>query len=253
MRLATRFGFLLRDIIYPGLDLHTRNRASLRRFWRSGRRFVLDAGSGNGFQSWLAYRSGANVVGFTFDEGQVLKSSRYLIGHRRADPNRLRFEQRNLYSLPEVSDNFDEIICYETLEHIRNDSLVVREFYRLLNPGGVVHICCPNREHPRHKRELLDEAETGGHVRAGYTVDELAQLLKSAGFEVDAIAGVGSRWLYLTDAVVRYVRNKCGDIIALPLLPFALPLVWLDSPNPRLPFSIYCRGVKRVDADIKQG
>jgi len=49
----------LRDLIYPGLDLHTRNRASLCRFWKTGPRDVLDAGSGNGYFSWLAYQSGA--------------------------------------------------------------------------------------------------------------------------------------------------------------------------------------------------
>jgi len=46
----------LRSLIYPGLDLHTRNRASLRRFWKTGLRDVFDAGSGNGYFSWLAYQ-----------------------------------------------------------------------------------------------------------------------------------------------------------------------------------------------------
>lgn len=49
----------LRDLIYPGLDLHTRNRASLACYWKTGPRDVLDAGSGNGYFSWLAYRIGA--------------------------------------------------------------------------------------------------------------------------------------------------------------------------------------------------
>jgi hypothetical protein len=44
---------IVRDLVYPGLDLHTRNRASLRRFWKTGARDVLDAGSGNGYFSWL--------------------------------------------------------------------------------------------------------------------------------------------------------------------------------------------------------
>ena len=33
-----------RALFYPGLDLHTRNRAVLSRFWKSGRRDVLNPG-----------------------------------------------------------------------------------------------------------------------------------------------------------------------------------------------------------------
>ena len=53
---------IVRHVTYPGLDLHTRNRASLCQFWKTGERDVLDAGSGNGYFSWLAYKSGARVV-----------------------------------------------------------------------------------------------------------------------------------------------------------------------------------------------
>ena len=37
------FRHRIRNILYPGLDLHTRNRASLCRFWNTGPRDVLDA------------------------------------------------------------------------------------------------------------------------------------------------------------------------------------------------------------------
>ena len=64
------------DILYPGLDLHTRNRASLRRFWQTGPRDVLDAGSGNGYFSWLAYQTGARVVAMNYEQDQVRESKR---------------------------------------------------------------------------------------------------------------------------------------------------------------------------------
>src|SRR5439155_25912130 len=87
----------LRVILYPGLDLHTRNRASLRRYWRSGPRDVLDAGSGNGYFAWLAYKSGARVVALNVERGQVERARAFILGYRKANPDRLRFEQRNLY------------------------------------------------------------------------------------------------------------------------------------------------------------
>lgn len=242
------FGSLLqcgpRRLLYPGLDLHVRVRASLRRFWKSGDRDVLDAGSGNGYFSWLAYRSGARVLAFNVDAAQVAKARAFLVECLGSDPARLRFEQRNLYDLDSESRRFDEILCYEVLEHIRDDARVAKSFYRLLKPGGVLHLCCPHRMHPRNQAEVLDLDETGGHVRPGYTEGEYRALLEPLGFSIDVVAGIGAWPLYLADEFLRAIRNRAGDIPALPLLPFALPFVWFSGMNPARPFSLYVRAVK---------
>src|SRR5215471_12818147 len=117
---------IIRQIVYPGLDLHTRSRRHLCKFWGSGPRDVLDAGCGNGYFSWLAYRSGARVVAINFARDQVEKAKSFLVGFRGADPARLRFEVANLHELRSESRSFDEVICYETLEHIQNDEEVCR-------------------------------------------------------------------------------------------------------------------------------
>ena len=241
----------LRDRLYPGLDLHTRNRASLRRFWRTGARDVLDAGSGNGYFAWLAYQSGARVVAMNFEQAQVEKARGFLLGYRQVDSERLRFEQRNLYDLKDEPRKFDEIICFEVLEHLKRDTDIVRAFYRILRPGGLLHLCCPNRLHPRHQAEVLDLEETGGHVRAGYTFDEFRNLLQAAGFVIEREVGIGPRSLYLADEALRAVRNRLGDFVALPLAPLALPFVWLAGMNPREPFSLYVTAVKPSDGDLR--
>jgi SAM-dependent methyltransferase len=235
---------MLRDLVYPGLDLHLRNRVSLCRHWKSGPRDVLDAGSGNGYFSWLAYQSGARVVALNFEPSQVEKAREFLIGFRKADPARLKFEQYNLYDLTTETRTFDEIICYETLEHLRRDTDVVKDFFRILRPGGVLHICCPNRLHRRHQAEVLDVDEAGGHVRAGYTEADYRQMLEPFGFRIDQVVGIGPESVYLADKLLRAIRNRVGDLTALPLLPLVLPVVWLAQSNPPIPFSIYVKAVK---------
>jgi SAM-dependent methyltransferase len=235
---------LLRDLIYPGLDLHTRNRASLCRFWKAGSRDVLDAGSGNGYFSWLAYRSGARVLALNFEKSQVEKARDFLIGFRKADPARLRFEQYNLYDLNKEQRTFDEIICFEVLEHLRRDREVLEQFYRILKPGGVLHLCCPHRLHPRHQMEVLDLNESGGHVREGYTEAEYRALMEPLGFKIEQIVGIGTPSVYYADKILRAIRNNCGDMFALPLLPFALPCVWMARQNPAMPFSLYVKASK---------
>lgn len=244
MPLVRTFSHILRDVFYPGLDLHTRNRASLCRFWKSGPRDVLDAGSGNGYFSWLAYRSGARVVAFNLEARQLEKAEDFLIRYRKADPERLRFEQRNLYDLSHEERTFDEIICYETLEHIRCDEKVLKNLYRLLRPEGVLHLCCPFSLHPRHKAEVLDLEETGGHVRPGYSEEDYRALLAPLGFTIQQVAGIGPKSLYLADEFLRRIRNFAGDALALPLFPLVLPFVWLARMNPPVPFSLYVQAVK---------
>ena len=235
---------LLRRLVYPGLDLHTRNRASLCRFWRSGARDVLDAGSGNGYFSWLAYRSGARVVAVNVKRGEVKKAEAFLIGYCLADPERLRFEAQSLYDLNPETERFDEIICYETLEHIRRDEEVCRQFFSILRPRGVLHLCSPNRLHPRHRAEVLDKEEEGGHVRPGYTEEDYRRLLAPIGFEIELVIGLGTPSVFYADRLLRAIRSRLGDIFALPLLPFCLPIVRFARLNPPEPFSLYVRAVK---------
>lgn len=244
MNVSTKLKLFTRNLLYPGIDLHTRDRASLCRFWKEGPRDVLDAGSGNGYFSWLAYKSGARVVAINFEESQVEKAREFLVGYRKADPARLRFEQRNLYDLAREERTFDEIICYEVLEHLRDDEMVVKEFYRLLRPGGVLHLCCPYRLHPRHQAEVLDTQETGGHVRPGYTEEDYRKLLVPLGFRLDRVVGIGPKPLYLADEFLRAIRNRLGDAAALPFVPLAVPLIHVAGRNPTVPFSLYVRAVK---------
>ncbi|MDB6151626.1 MAG: putative S-adenosylmethionine-dependent methyltransferase [Chthoniobacteraceae bacterium] len=235
---------LARDCIYPGLDLHTRNRADLCKFWRTGPRDVLDAGSGNGYFSWLAYKSGARVLAANVDAEQVEKSNEFLVEYRKADPERLKFEQYNLYDLPSETRTFDEIICFEVLEHIRRDKEVLAGFFRVLRLGGVLHLCCPHRTHPRHQAEILDEEETGGHVRPGYTEADFRALLEPLGFQIDQVIGLGTPAVFHADRFLRAIRNRFGDLLALPFFPFLLPAVWTARLNPPIPFSLYVRAVK---------
>jgi SAM-dependent methyltransferase len=245
MNLSKKLEFLARDFVYPGLDLHTRNRAALCGFWKAGPRDVLDAGSGNGYFSWLAYRSGAAVLALNFSTNQVEKARAYFLDHRKADPGRLCFERRNLYELYLEERTFDEIICYETLEHIRRDSEVLAQFHRVLKPDGALHLCCPNRLHPRHQAEVLDLNEAGGHIRAGYTIDDYQRLLEPIGFTIEEFVGIGPRSVYLADKVLRTIRNRIGDLAALPLLPFGLLVLKLARLNPPVPFSLYVKASKQ--------
>lgn len=156
----------------------------------------------------------------------------------------MNFRHFSLYDLPKLDQSFEEIICYETLEHIKGDREILTQFFRILKPGGQLHLCCPYSLHPTHRDSELDLEEMGGHVRSGYTKADYTAILEPIGFEIVNFAGIGSSSLCRADDIIRAVRMRFGDVVALPLLPLFLPFVWWSPFDPPVPFSLYVRAVK---------
>lgn len=236
---------LLRYLALPGTDIFTRRRTKLERHWLTGPRKVLDAGFGNGWFSYRAYKSGATVTGLAIAPELIGKAKALYNEYLGIAQDRLSFREMNLYDMVQVQDSFDEIICYETLEHIKNDAAVCESFWRLLRPGGVLHLCCPNAEHPRWQMEALDVTESGGHVRHGYTENSFRALLEPIGFRIDRVEGVGGPVLvFLQEKIQAPLRSTFGELAAAAVTAVSIPFIALDSATAAIPFSIYVRAVQ---------
>jgi 2-polyprenyl-3-methyl-5-hydroxy-6-metoxy-1,4-benzoquinol methylase len=77
------------------------------------------------------------------------------------------FLSMNIPPFEGIADHaFDTVISFQVIEHIRNDSLFLKEIHRVLRPGGIALITTPNRKmsltrNPWHIREYLpDELRT---------------------------------------------------------------------------------------------
>jgi SAM-dependent methyltransferase len=234
-----------RYLALPGTDIFTRRRTALEKYWLTGDRKVLDAGFGNGWFSYRAYKSGATVTALAIGANLVRKGRALYNEFLEIPEDKLSFREMNLYEAGQLDDSFDEIICYETLEHIRNDKAVCQSFWRLLRPGGVLHLCCPNSEHPRWQLEVLDLAESGGHVRHGYTERTFRDLLEPLGFRIDQVEGVGGPLLvFLQEKIQAPLRRVFGEPAAAVVAAIAAPFVVMDKPSPPVPFSIYVRALR---------
>lgn len=233
---------VIKRVLFPGVDIHARSRyRHLPRFFESGDIQTLDAGCGNGMLSYAAYRLGNRVLGLSFDAGEVERNRRFYtaIG---ADEARLWFEHRNLYDVSSLGKSrFDQIICSETLEHLRDDAAILRGMAGVLRRGGVLHLCCPSAVHPENALGRSDEPEDGRHVRDGYTLDSYMDLLAPLGFEIEHSVGIGSAPVVRADKAIRTARERLGHGAAIPLLMPALALRFFDPLDPPVPFSIYVK------------
>jgi len=77
--------------------------------------------------------------------------------------NSALFKNR-LPNLKNIGDeSFDTIVCFQVIEHIREDQLLLREIHRILKPGGRLLLTTPNRlmsltRNPYHIREYTPQS-----------------------------------------------------------------------------------------------
>lgn len=142
-------------------------------------RTSLDIGADNGVISYLLRRRGGRWYSADLDE-RAVESIRQLVGD-------------DVYQLdgartPFPDGAFDQVVVVDYLEHIPDDDAFARELRRIVRPGGGVIINVPHVKprslvnRLRHAIGLTDEWH--GHLRPGYTLDDLRRLL-GAGFEVE--------------------------------------------------------------------
>jgi SAM-dependent methyltransferase len=208
----------------------------LRTHLRRGNARTFDAGAGNGGFSIYAARVGNDVVAASFSERE-LESVR-----RRADQLGVLGVDLRVLDLREIEHHrdslglFDQIICFETIEHVNDDEGLVRSLARMLRPGGQLLLSAPFEGHrPLYSEERHPQpVEDGSHVRYGYSQERLRQVAQEAGLEVSSvgfISGLVSQ--KVTDLMRRLTRRFGRPAAWLAVLPLR-PLVILDAPLSRM-------------------
>lgn len=218
----------------------------LRGQLQSGPLHTLDAGCGSGAFSFYAATIGNECVGISFCAEAVETARRRaaLLGLERA-----RFIVGDLRELNAFDlDGFDQIICTETIEHIRDDKKLIADFAAILKPGGKLLLTTPFKHYRPLFGDNVHEREDGGHVRTGYTHQELRALLDSCGMDTayeGFISGVVSQKLTNLMRIAARVNYRLAWAMTFPLRG----LQALDRPLTlltRYPYlSVAVVGVKR--------
>jgi 2-polyprenyl-3-methyl-5-hydroxy-6-metoxy-1,4-benzoquinol methylase len=145
-----------------------------------------------------ASQIGSESIGISFNEKEIQKA-RFLANMLRM-PN-VRFLQHDLRCLDRLADKlgkFDQIILFETIEHVQNDEKLISDLSILLKPGGRLLLTTPFKNCRPLFGDKLSQYEGGGHVRWGYTHEEIGQLLNKYGIAVlteEYISGIISQKL----------------------------------------------------------
>ncbi len=175
---------LIKDLLFPGPDILLRKRIKVaKKYLTSGAIKTLEAGCGNGAFSLECYKLGNSVIGIDINTGNINRSLEYR-DYKGIPTSKLRFAVFNIYNLLELNQTFDQILCFEALEHLLYDKRAIEIFAKLLNSGGVLHLGVPNLNCPFHINGIISQIEDGGHVHRGYTYSILKQMCASYGLKI---------------------------------------------------------------------
>jgi 2-polyprenyl-3-methyl-5-hydroxy-6-metoxy-1,4-benzoquinol methylase len=223
----------------------------LRRQLRDGKVKTFDAGCGNGGFSIYAARAGNEVVAASFSprEQEDARRRAGALGVSGIDFRTL--DLRELNGHLGALGTFDQIICFETIEHLTDDEGLVSSLAGMLHSDGRLLLSAPFDGHrPLYSEERNPSpVEDGSHVRYGYSQERLREITQRAGLEVAEegfISGVVSQ--KLTD-LMRRLSARVGRPAAWALTLPLRPLTILDRPLSRMlhyPYlSVALCGVKR--------
>lgn len=179
----------LRKLFYRLLDL------LLLRTWHVKRAFnswaknqdsasILDAGMGFGQYSYFMAKRNPNfkVKGVDVKDEQVDDCNKFF---GQINQENASFAIADLTKFTEPN-TYDFILSVDVMEHIEEDVLVFKNFYKSMKQGGMLLVSTPSdqggsdvhhHEHDHDESSFIDE-----HVRDGYGIPEIKNKLKEAGF-----------------------------------------------------------------------
>jgi SAM-dependent methyltransferase len=212
---------------------------------------LLDVGCGTGAFTIGAAKRGYVARGLSWDERNQSEAAERARICNTPFASFSICDVRELDTRDEYTGLFDVAICAENIEHVLDDARLIRSIAGCLKPGGRLLLTTPNFYYQaitKSDNGPFCTAETGWHVRRGYTRSMLLELVKYAGLECEEISYCSG---IVSQKVTRLMRNGAsvhhlfGWGMVLPLRMFiplfdALISRWSRAP----PYSICLEAYK---------
>lgn len=130
--------------------------------------------------------------------------------------------QADVSTIPFKSAYFSKVICIEVLEHIRDPLIVMKEFYRIIEVGGISVIAVPTHFSENVYTKL--NPNYGQNVGEHVTILKRAQwisIFRQAGFEIIVVKNENFRpalyWIWRSVLPIKYDPSS-GEILESKLL-----------------------------------
>ncbi len=188
---------------------------------------ILDYGCGVGVIDLFLASKGHKVIGFDISSKAINianESARTLNLKKRSS-----FFELSKFNKEVKKGMYDLVVCTEVIEHLENDTVVVKKLIGLLKKGGILFITTPSINAPLFKLGLTKKFDDSvGHLRR-YDPKKLEALIESSGMKVVNIRR--------TEGVIRnslFIISPLGKLIRLIRGPISDIVTFLDNLSVRL-------------------
>jgi SAM-dependent methyltransferase len=197
---------------------------------------VYDAGSGFGQYSYFIAKQFplATIYGIDLKEEQIADCIQFF---RSVGLQQCTFAVEDLTQI-QHTDKFDIILSVDVMEHIPDDVGVFQIFYRALKKNGQLFINTPSNLGGSDVHSENDHSFVEEHARNGYGMEEIRNKLEAAGFRVEMIRYTYGHWgtvawrLGIKYPMLMLNVSKIFFVLLpfyyLAVLPFIIPMMWLD-------------------------
>jgi SAM-dependent methyltransferase len=164
----------------------------LRRILPASANSILDAGCGRGVITRMLAKYYPAAIVDGVDENASGQEINRAIAKSMALEN-CRFSVADLVSY-RPAERYDLVVSIDNLEHVREDEVVLHNFYISMQVGGLLAIHVPHYYRRWPIFRWVRNFDVPGHVRPGYHLPELTERVRRAGFAIVS-SGFSYGWL----------------------------------------------------------
>lgn len=201
---------LLRTICYTPNTIRyrvewPRLREAFQKVERAGLLFDGGAGSGEYLRRALKEGFATKCVALEYDK----QNYRVMEANLGGNPN-ATLMPGSLLEVPLADASADMVMSTQVLEHIEDHEKAASELIRVLKPGGHALITVPHPPEP---------FPNDGHVREGYTEEDLRKLFEPLGMTL----------LHTDYFLTRETVKRMMKADKMPLRGVVVPVAWVDA------------------------
>lgn len=117
---------------------------------------VLDFGCATGWLTLALADLGSNAVGVDISPSAVALAEQLKARHSGRTGGSARFLAYDGQRLPLADESVDRVVCFDAFHHVKDQAHVLREFARVLRPGGRIAMVEPGPNHSRTPQSQME-------------------------------------------------------------------------------------------------